>query len=224
MGLGDVKGKEPVVAAVGLPKRYRRRRRGWGSCRQSVRWKRLVQHSDQRDVGQPLAPMLQARTKEGQDAGQDISEAGDETDDAIDTKANAGTRYDEGFVEKDFQLTKAFVAQEAGSSSTPAIAWSDWSLDDAPGLVWRHWIPQLECGRMVLPLSFDATIKVTDGGYSSAAERLTVAQDVVGSIPTSRPSLRLDFPNSSGLHTGAEGGPGELSAPGVVRLTGQALS
>jgi hypothetical protein len=27
-----------------------------------------------------------------------------------------------------------------------------------------------------------------DGGYSSAAERLTVAQDVVGSIPTSRPS------------------------------------
>ena len=35
---------------------------------------------------------------------------------------------------------------------------------------------------------FDATIKVTDGGYSSAAERLTVAQDVVGSIPTSRPN------------------------------------
>src|SRR5580658_8651098 len=27
-----------------------------------------------------------------------------------------------------------------------------------------------------------------DGGYSSAAERLTVAQDVVGSIPTSRPN------------------------------------
>src|ERR1700751_3144923 len=27
-----------------------------------------------------------------------------------------------------------------------------------------------------------------NGGYSSAAERLTVAQDVVGSIPTSRPS------------------------------------
>ena len=27
------------------------------------------------------------------------------------------------------------------------------------------------------------------GGYSSAAERLTVAQDVVGSIPTSRPTL-----------------------------------
>jgi hypothetical protein len=30
--------------------------------------------------------------------------------------------------------------------------------------------------------------KVIDGGYSSAAERLTVAQDVVGSIPTSRPN------------------------------------
>jgi hypothetical protein len=35
------------------------------------------------------------------------------------------------------------------------------------------------------------------GGYSSAAERLTVAQDVVGSIPTSRPnsykSLKAKF-------------------------------
>src|SRR5579863_6426468 len=30
-----------------------------------------------------------------------------------------------------------------------------------------------------------------DGGYSSAAERLTVAQDVVGSIPTSRPIQSL---------------------------------
>src|SRR6185437_1508844 len=32
------------------------------------------------------------------------------------------------------------------------------------------------------------------GGYSSAAERLTVAQDVVGSIPTSRPNHRLEIP------------------------------
>jgi hypothetical protein len=38
------------------------------------------------------------------------------------------------------------------------------------------------------PFSFDATIRYADGGYSSAAERLTVAQDVVGSIPTSRPN------------------------------------
>ena len=29
------------------------------------------------------------------------------------------------------------------------------------------------------------------GGYSSAAERLTVAQDVVGSIPTSRPNYTI---------------------------------
>lgn len=36
--------------------------------------------------------------------------------------------------------------------------------------------------------SFNVTIKGVDGGYSSAAERLTVAQDVVGSIPTSRPN------------------------------------
>ena len=36
--------------------------------------------------------------------------------------------------------------------------------------------------------SVDVTIECVDGGYSSAAERLTVAQDVVGSIPTSRPN------------------------------------
>ena len=36
---------------------------------------------------------------------------------------------------------------------------------------------------------FDATIVKVHGGYSSAAERLTVAQDVVGSIPTSRPNI-----------------------------------
>jgi hypothetical protein len=34
----------------------------------------------------------------------------------------------------------------------------------------------------------NATIERVHGGYSSAAERLTVAQDVVGSIPTSRPN------------------------------------
>ena len=39
---------------------------------------------------------------------------------------------------------------------------------------------------------FDATIEREYGGYSSAAERLTVAQDVVGSIPTSRPKT-YDF-------------------------------
>ena len=47
----------------------------------------------------------------------------------------------------------------------------------------------------------DATMMRIDGGYSSAAERLTVAQDVVGSIPTSRPNLEsityLDLSPSS---------------------------
>jgi hypothetical protein len=36
---------------------------------------------------------------------------------------------------------------------------------------------------------FDATIGRADGGSSSVAERLTVAQDVVGSIPTRRPKI-----------------------------------
>ena len=41
---------------------------------------------------------------------------------------------------------------------------------------------------------FDATICRVHGGYSSAAERLTVAQDVVGSIPTSRPNRHAANP------------------------------
>src|SRR5579863_9003618 len=43
-------------------------------------------------------------------------------------------------------------------------------------------------GRSLLSIYRDATIMKGYGGYSSAAERLTVAQDVVGSIPTSRPT------------------------------------
>ena len=45
----------------------------------------------------------------------------------------------------------------------------------------------------------DATIDKVNGGYSSAAERLTVAQDVVGSIPTSRPIRIPEY-----LHVGAD--------------------
>ena len=41
------------------------------------------------------------------------------------------------------------------------------------------------------PNKFDA-IMGEDGGYSSGAERLSVAQDVVGSIPTSRPKTHLN--------------------------------
>ena len=67
---------------------------------------------------------------------------------------------------------------------------------------------------------FDATIKGVDGGYSSAAERLTVAQDVVGSIPTSRPNRRRreapnhrasvspDFPETEEL----QAAPGAINA------------
>jgi uncharacterized protein len=49
--------------------------------------------------------------------------------------------------------------------------------------------PSLLSGGNLSTICFDATIDRVDGGYSSAAERLTVAQDVVGSIPTSRPKV-----------------------------------
>ena len=49
--------------------------------------------------------------------------------------------------------------------------------------------------RTILSVSFDATIDRVHGGYSSAAERLTVAQDVEGSIPSSRPKKSPEKPN-----------------------------
>ena len=48
-------------------------------------------------------------------------------------------------------------------------------------------VPSASGGLEAYARRFDATIEREYGGYSSAAERLTVAQDVVGSIPTSRP-------------------------------------
>ena len=48
-------------------------------------------------------------------------------------------------------------------------------------------------------ICIDATIDRVNGGYSSAAERLTVAQDVVGSIPTSRPKVFPKLMDRKGL-------------------------
>jgi hypothetical protein len=45
-------------------------------------------------------------------------------------------------------------------------------------------------GSVALQTGFNATIVSVYGGYSSVAERLSVAQDVEGSIPSSRPNLR----------------------------------
>ncbi len=60
---------------------------------------------------------------------------------------------------------------------------------DSWGRIWFA-LRQFRSSGQVLKICFDATIDRVDGGYSSAAERLTVAQDVVGSIPTSRPTYK----------------------------------
>ena len=52
-----------------------------------------------------------------------------------------------------------------------------------------HLAADLLSAPTLIQFASDATIDRVHGGYSSAAERLTVAQDVVGSIPTSRPNL-----------------------------------
>src|ERR1039458_5200826 len=57
------------------------------------------------------------------------------------------------------------------------------AIDMAPDPAARHFVSLV--GRMT---RFDATIEKNHGGYSSVAERLSVAQDVEGSIPSSRPN------------------------------------
>jgi predicted alpha/beta-fold hydrolase len=58
--------------------------------------------------------------------------------------------------------------------------------------------------RTILSVSFDATIDRVHGGYSSAAERLTVAQDVEGSIPSSRPKCTRTQVFTDQVFRGAE--------------------
>ena len=73
------------------------------------------------------------------------------------------------------------------SAPAPGRPYLDHSTADLPLAVRPH------------AIRFDATIDRVYGGYSSAAERLTVAQDVVGSIPTSRPNFPFQVDGTRGF-------------------------
>ena len=121
---------------------------------------------------------------------------GNEADDAVETEADARAGDAKGFVEQNLESAaesrrgRSRRRDSSGSGRmTPPSCWSE------PGGLKRRDLA-LTSRHLAAPIlarlrqvCFDATIDRVDGGYSSAAERLTVAQDVVGSIPTSRPNL-----------------------------------
>ena len=95
-----------------------------------------------------------------------------------------------------------FATPLRGAASSPGGGLADWLRSGAEqrlrshgkrGLRRAHLVRaaalSLLCGRsgQTFDHCFDASIERVDGGYSSVAERLTVAQDVEGSIPSSRP-------------------------------------
>ena len=155
-------------------------------------------HAHQGDVGNAANPGGQGNDQREQ-AGEHVAEAGNEADDAVEAEADSGAGDAEGFVEKDFEAVQGAVAEEPGAA-VPALRRS--AAGSAPVALsvvaaGNGFCAGLGMGSSVaagasFQTRFDATIIRVYGGYSSAAERLTVAQDVVGSIPTSRPKLEIN--------------------------------
>ena len=151
-------------------------------------------HTHQGDVRYAANPRSHGNDQR-QQSGQHVAQTRNESDDSVDSEADrwcrecgklhraelqAAARSDRG------RSTRPFV-QRSGSSDSrirtgfrAVFTRSDWALAGGFGTGEPS----------VSPISFDATIERVYGGYSSAAERLTVAQDVVGSIPTSRPNRK----------------------------------
>ena len=133
------------------------------------------------------------RDDEREHAGQHVAQAGDEADDAVEAKANAGA----GNAKASSSRTSSGSSVSSRKSHAPRFQRSP-GRGAFTGNCWRPGLGALaSTGHLrrgherACRHCFDATIDRVHGGYSSAAERLTVAQDVVGSIPTSRPNKYL---------------------------------
>ena len=152
-------------------------------------------HPHQRHVGHAANPRRE-RNDQRQQPGQHVAQPGNQTDNAVDAKTNARARNAKRLVQ---QESRACAGSRRGrstrrDSSDPLTLRR--TCPESPfaaaihGVTWCMLRGSLE---QVAGLLFDATIDRVHGGYSSAAERLTVAQDVVGSIPTSRPNVYLYY-------------------------------
>ena len=144
-------------------------------------------HADEGDPGDAANPGGED-DDEGGEAGEDVAEAGDEADETVEADADGG----EGDAEPVVEEVREEVDVLVGKPLLGALA-----KGEGRGVFWRedfgflglwHW--GFGCTRGARRLWGQCYNQGWHGGYSSAAERLTVAQDVVGSIPTSRPNER----------------------------------
>ena len=120
-------------------------------------------------------------------AGEDTVQAGNQAEDAIKPETDAGAGHDKSLVEEDLEQVHVFDVEEAAEAG-PAARGGDFESDFFSGHLRPLCRERLAAVFARMPqFSSDGTMFLVDGGYSSGAERLSVAQDVVGSIPTSRP-------------------------------------
>ena len=150
---------------------------------------RLAAMRDERNIGHAANPRGQRNDKREQ-PGQHIAQPGNEADDSVEAEANACAGNAKRLVEQNLEFAQRLVAKEPRATIPAASRCGAGRRRDGRGS--RIWFALRQfCSSLtgLQTICFDATIDRVNGGYSSAAERLTVAQDVVGSIPTSRPTL-----------------------------------
>ena len=117
VGLSEGAGEEAVVAAVGFPGDVEGvAEDGDGADEDSDG--DVGDHAEEGDVGDAADPGGDG-DDEGEEPGEDVSQAGDEADDAVDAEADLGAGDEEGFVEEDFKPVEAFVVEE-GAAFVPA--------------------------------------------------------------------------------------------------------
>src|ERR1700733_10279612 len=139
-------------------------------------------HTRDRNVGDASHPSCDDDDAGG-DAADQVADAGNEADDAVETEANRGTRNFDEVVEHMRQEVEVFVVE--GTAAAFQAGRQDLGFRGK-----RHQTPA--ASREIARRDAGAIIQVY-GGYSSVAERRSVAADVVGSKPTSRPKLLQCF-------------------------------
>ena len=179
MGFAQVAGDEAVVAAIGFPRDVEDIAEEGNGSDEDVEAE-VDHHSDEGDVGDAAHPGGEDE-KEGRDAGEHVAERWNEADESIEAETDAGSGDAEAVVEEVGEEVEVLVGAEAfGALAEGRAGRKNLGL----GVVRHGSFGALGGANYVGGQCYN---QGWYGGYSSAAERLTVAQDVVGSIPTSRP-------------------------------------
>ena len=112
--LSDMPLHELVVAAVWLPRNVEGVSQERNGADQDADAD-VDGHAHKGDIRNSAGPRRDG-DDEREDTGNDIAEAGDETDDAVDPESEAGEGNSKGFVKQDLQGAKSVVAEDPGAS------------------------------------------------------------------------------------------------------------